>query len=104
MGGVGERECNQTWNCFMCGTEGHFAIAYPKKNKLLVPVVEFEVNLISPGALPYAITRSKAVDERLNIREEYKEAGRAKDKSKKVSGAQWVEEGILIAGIKKKFF
>ena len=73
---------NRTWNCFICGREGHFAIACPEKNKQMVPVAKPEVNLISSEALVYTITRSKAADERLNIREEYNEARRASQKQK----------------------
>ena len=101
---MAERGSIRTWNCFICGKEGHFPIAYPEKNNLMALATELGVNLISSEALVYAITRSKAADERLNIREEYKEAGRARDKSKKVSGVQRAEESRLVAGITENFF
>ena len=54
---------NRTWNYFICGKEGHFVIACPENNKLMLPAVEPKVNLISLEALVYAITQSKATDE-----------------------------------------
>ena len=66
-------------------------------------LVEPKVNLISSGAPIYAITQSKAADERLNIREEHKEVGRSRDRGKKIFGNQWAEELKLVAGITKKF-
>ena len=40
MAEVSGRGGNQTWNCFICGKEGHFTIPFPKKNKLMVVPVE----------------------------------------------------------------
>ena len=103
MAGIDGRDGNQTWNCFICGRDGHFVIACLEKNKLMVPTVEPEVNFISSEAPVFAITLSKTADGRLNMREEYKEAGRARDTSKKISRNQWAEESKLAVGIMRKF-
>ena len=103
MAGGAGRGGNKTWNCFICGREGHFAIVCPEKNKLMVPADEPKVNLISLGDRVYAITRSKEADERLNNREEHKEAEQTKDTDKKISRNQWAEEIKLAVGITKIF-